>query len=115
VRFVVADKPVHRRGFAAGERVCERARPFCEGVVVIPHRELSFTRSSARRVKIWWLHGGGYYEWIDEDRLMSPDVITELGRLAEIQREIAQITAKLEEIKRTCPTSWTAAGRILYP
>lgn len=30
-------------------------------------------------------------------------------------RRIADITTQLETLKRTCPTSWSAAGRILYP
>jgi len=47
-------------------------------------------------------------------RLIDDRLTERMARRPRLER-IASITAQLETIKRTCPTSWTAARRILYP
>lgn len=47
-------------------------------------------------------------------RLVDERLTERMARRPNRER-IAQITEQLETIKRTCPTSWEAAGRILNP
>jgi len=47
-------------------------------------------------------------------RLVDGRLTERMARRPNHQR-IAEITANLETIKRTCPTSWARAGRILSP
>jgi len=87
-RFRPPPQPPRLRSFNDGDLVRLRERPELVGQVIIPARgglpprptRLPFGLCHPR-VKVIWATSAGPREWIDEDKLMAIDAITELGRL----------------------------------